>query len=590
MDEKLYRVNFEEIVKEMKNIVDDYEKLPQDALKKTEIELLDIEHKEQITTDIIETYKQKMETYQNLQYEEAGDIFNKAKLEYENAKSNLSTIMREKNDKQVEVNKIKNMMRNYNNLQDNVIKNAKTQNALKDEDIKKRIDSIKEENDKLRKNVDKNIDLELHKIEEKEQKFKLARENANNNAKIHTAEERMVLDNFANEKQSIIDKYNNNVKEYMNNANEEIDKLERIKQENHRALLEFIKVVKDPEKIKSLFNGYETEKIETEESKKAEVTENDIKKEKNTNKENAKGVEKTNNTNSVELDEFLNAKSSDEKPEKENDIQYVDVNEFFGSKKDTKAQEEPKKVELDEESKIIAVAGRNADGFIKYEHVNEETKKIRATNIYSKTSYKKCYNEYRTMGFDNGTIEFDAEALKNLDPLLLKYLEDTNNDLAFEVAKKISNHEDLSEYKDLIKYDMTEADKLSWKHKRICRKIAKTAQRNGLEVENISATKGFWGKLLDRILARDDDEWLAAAEEPKQLEEGESESRKAMKEFKGQIEIGQQVKQMLKEENSIDTKEQEELTSEAEKSIKKAMETKKENIKDLNKDEEETER
>ena len=313
------------------------------------------------------------------------------------------------------------------------------------------------------------------------------------------------------------------------------------------------------------------------------------KQKENVNKENAQVVEKTKNTNSVELDEFLNAKSSNEKPEKENDIKYVDFNEFFGSKKDEKAQEEPKKVELDEESKIIAVAGRNADGFIKYEHVNEETKKIRATNIYSKTSYKKCYNEYRTMGFDNGTIEFDAEALKNLDPLLLKYLEDTNNDLAFEVAKKISNHEDLSEYKDLIKYDMTEADKLSWKHKRICRKIAKTAQRNGLEVENISATKGFWTKLLDKILVRDDDYFFEAAKETKELEAGESENKKAMNEFKEQL--GQQVKDMLKEENSIDTKkEDEELTAEAEKSIKNAMEARKANIEDLNKDEDENER
>lgn len=590
MDEKLYRVNFEEIVKEMKSIVDDYEKLPQDALRKKEIELLDIEHKVQVATDIAETYKQKMETYQNLQYEEAGDIFNKAKLEYKNSTRNLSIILIQKNDKQDEIDRIKNMIQDYDKLQDNAVKKAKDEKALKDKEIKKRIDSIKAENDKFRKNIDKNINLEIKQIEEKEQKFKLARENANHNAKIHTAEERMVLDNFANEKQSVIDKYNNNVKEYMNNANEEIDKLEKLKKENETALRKFLIVVKNPNKINSLFDNYEKENIEQEETKKAEVTENDTKKEKNTNKENTKGVEKAKKTNSVELDEFLNAKSSDKKPEKENDIKYVDFNEFFSSKKDEKAQEEPKKVELDEESKIIAIAGKNIDGFIKYQYVNEETEKTKETERYDKKSYKEYYNEYRTMGFKNGTVEFDIDTLKNVDPLLLKYLENTKPDLALQVAKKISNHEDLSEFKDLIKYDMTGADKLTRKEKKICRKIAKIARRNGLEVKNIEATKGFWGKLLDKILVRDaGDEFLVAAKETKQLEAGESENKKAMNEFKEQL--GQQVKDMLKEENSIDTKkEDEELTAEAEKSIKNAMEARKANIEDLNKDEDENER
>lgn len=589
MDEKLYRVNFEEIVKEMKNIVDDYEKLPQDALKKTEIELLDIEHKEQITTDIIETYKQKMETYQNLQYEEAGDIFNKAKLEYENAKRNLSSIMSKKKDKQVEVNKIKNMM------QDNVIKNAKDQNALKDKKIKKRIASITEEKEEFRKNVDKNINLELHQIEEKEIKFKLARNNANNNAEIVTAEEKMVLDNFANEKQSIMEKYNNNIKKYMDKANDEIDKLERIKQENHRALLEFIKVVKDPEKIKLLFNGYETEKIEPEKSKKAEVVENHTKQKNNDAKENASDEEKLKDPNFVELDEFLDKKEDNGKQEnnkekvsagkKEEELKLVDFNEFLNGREDKKNKD----IEDDKDSKIIAIAGKNIDGFIKYQYVNEETEKTKETERYDKKSYKEYYNEYRTMGFKNGTVEFDIDTLKNVDPLLLKYLENTKPDLALQVAKKISNHEDLSEFKDLIKYDMTGADKLTRKEKKICRKIAKIARRNGLEVKNIEATKGFWGKLLDKILVRDaGDEFLVAAKETKQLEAGESEKEKTTNAFKEQIK--QQVRQQIKEENSIDTFETEEISTEVRENIEKAMENKKENLKELNKDEDEIEK
>ena len=198
--------------------------------------------------------------------------------------------------------------------------------------------------------------------------------------------------------------------------------------------MEFIKVVKDQEKIKSLFNGYETEKIETEESKKAEVTENDIKKEKNTNKENAKGVEKTNNTNSVELDEILDKKEDNgkqEKSNKENDLKLVKFDEFI------KGKEDKKDIKIDEESKIVAIADKNVNGFIKYEYINEETKKVKATEIWDKSSYKTYYNEYKTAGFADGTTKFDAEALKNLDPLLLKYLERTKgNHLRQPIIKK----------------------------------------------------------------------------------------------------------------------------------------------------------
>lgn len=562
MDEKLYRVDFKEIVKEMKKIVDDYEKLPQDALKKKEIELLDIEHKEQITTDIIETYKQKMETYQDLPYEDAGDMFNNAKLEYENAKRNLSSIMSEKNDKQVEVNKIKKIIQDYSDLQDNVIKNAKAQNALKDKSIKKRLDSIKnEENEKFRKTEEEKKNLEIRQIEEKEEKFKLARNNANQNAGIVTAEEKMVLDNFANEKQSIIEKYDSNLKEYMDKANDELDELERIKQENHRVLLEFIKVVKDPEKINSLFDGYEKgkEKIKPEESKKAEVVKNKAKQENN-NKENVSNREK--DLKFIKFDEFLNQQGKQEKTSKDNNSYSVEFNEFPNKKED----EKDKNVEDDKDSKISVSAILNINGFIKYEHVNEETKKVKATEIWNKKTYKAFYNEYKIAGFPDGT-KFDAEAMKNLDPLLLKYLERTNYDLAVKVAKKISNHEDLSEFKDLIKYDMTEADKLTRKEKKLCRKIAKTAKNNGLEVKNIEATKGFWAKLLDKIFVTDDyDELLVAAEETKQLEAGEEEDKKPVNEFKQQV----------KEQGNFDKGLKDELWGEHDEYLlKKAVDAKK---------------
>lgn len=527
-------------VKDIKKVVEDYKK----GIKKID---------EKYNTGKFE--KELSEVEEKINYEKSFI----EKLEFEGAELNKELISNAKK-------RLDEALENQKKLNDKINNKIENSKALVNKTVK--LESGREVSQKEKDNMDK-MDLKTKTVAILTQKNKSILEDLSKKQK--------ELEEKTDEWNKLYTTHNPNKDhaQRMQSVNEDMDKIK--------------KDISDLNEMKKVCDESLRELNESslEEKKKIEDLSNILN--RNSISNNKEELEKQENPSDVvELDEFLNKKEDNGKQEKvsENNNPYFDeFNEFLNKKGDKKDKE----VEEDKDLKIIAIAGKKNNGFIKYQYVNEETEKTKKTEIYDKKFYKECYNEYRTMGFDNGTVEFDIDALKNVDPLLLKYLERTNPALALEVAEKISNHEDLSEFKDLIKYDMTEADKLTRKEKKLCRKIAKIARKNGLEVKNIEATKGFWGKLLDKILVRDPgDEFLVVPEEIKQLESGESEKEKSTNDFKEQIK--QQVKQQLKEERNADVKEKEEISPEAQKNIEKAMENKRENLKELNKDEDEIEK
>ena len=114
--------------------------------------------------------------------------------------------------------------------------------------------------------------------------------------------------------------------------------------------------------------------------------------------------------------------------------------------------------------------------------------------------YKDILKTYKIDGYAYGDNEiiFRRKELKKVDPLLLRFLENYYPKIGYKVAKTLASGKDLSEFKDLFKYDMSDLSEMTFSERRICKKIARMADRNGLEVKGIENCRSIYDRLFRR--------------------------------------------------------------------------------------------
>ena len=358
--------------------------------------------------------------------------------------------------------------------------NEKNDNAKKDFEIKKA---------NFKGEIDKRLSLfqfkaDVDKIKEEIEEKKKQQEEQERNIATLNENVKELLEKQMNGDSSAIWRIQN-TQSYIENHYKIRDELKKEIDESEQKLSECIVLEDNQEEYANLknleqqINVLSIEKIDNLEKNVDEIS----------SKYNKKEPEE------VKLEDFLAEEEPEEEPEEEKDEhKYTNYGtRYIPEPKFTKMEDASNKEEL--KSNINAnLKPTNPRGFLHYKH--ENSKKQAIEDFYDRDYYNKAFNDYKISGFGNGEINFDKEALKRLDPLLLKHLEDRLPDLAEKVAEKISKHEDLSEYKDLFVYDMKGAEKLGFRDKWLCRKIAKKAIANGLEVKNIEATRTLLGKLI----------------------------------------------------------------------------------------------
>ena len=192
-------------------------------------------------------------------------------------------------------------------------------------------------------------------------------------------------------------------------------------------------------------------------------------------------------------------------------------------------------------------SAKRKDGMLTYSYQTDPGKRLRV----DVNNYKKYLKEIKDNGYNYGEeqVTFSKKILKKVDPLLLDFLEKYNPDLGLKVAKTLASGKDLSEFKDLFKYDMSDLSEMTFSERRICKKIARMADRNGLEVKGIENCRS----IFDRLFRRNKNALKSAETEeikslPKPEEKAKTDSEENTSEmFKKYYELSSEAKKEIEQ-------------------------------------------